>query len=173
MKMKSNRTKVLILAVIAIIWLVVGTYGITRPIAYGVNYYHATMYEGDDFNGTMIFHPDGTMIVRNTNFNEDLALRYYYKDGYIFFPMPDTDAEYTSEVAAINADFEGAVNSPFYASKINAFQLSSEGLDGYQSVYLCQISIMMVVFWGIIELVLIGIAIASVVRCKKMKCGEL
>ena len=172
MKMKSNRTKALILIVIAIIWLVAGIYGMTRPIAYGVNYYHATMYEGDDFNGTMIFHPDNTMVVRNTNFDEELAMRYYYKDGYVFFPMPDEDAEYASEVEAILADFEGAVNAPFYASKISGFQLSSEGLDGYQSVYLCQIALMMAVLWGFIELVLIVVALVLATRPEKEKHEE-
>lgn len=172
MKMKTNRTKALILIVIAIIWLVAGIYGMTRPIAYGVNYYHATMYEGDDFNGTMIFHPDNTMVVRNTNFDEDMAFRYYFKDGYVFFPMPDGDAEYASEVEAILADFEGAVSNPFYASKISAFQISSDGLDGYQSVYICQISIMMAVIWGVIELVLVAIALVLLSRSKKETSKE-
>ena len=36
-----------------------------------------------------------------------------------------SEAEYQEEVAAIDADFEGAVSAPFYASKINAFILSS------------------------------------------------
>ena len=172
MKMKTNRTKALILIVIAIIWLVAGIYGMTRPIAYGVNYYHATMYEGDDFNGTMIFHPDNTMVVRNTNFDEDMVFRYYFKDGYVFFPMSDGDAEYASEVEAILADFEGAVSNPFYASKISAFQLSSDGLDDYQSVYICQISIMMAVFWGVIELALVAIALVLLSRSKKETSKE-
>ena len=107
------------------------------------------------------------MVVRNTNFNEEIKFFYYYKDGYVFFALAETQEEYEKEVAAINADFEGAVDTPFYASKINAFRLSSEGLDDYITVYLCQSAIMMAVAMGVIELVLIGIAIASAIRSKK------
>lgn len=70
-------------------------------------------------------------------------------------------------MAAINEDFEGAVSTPFYASKINPFKLSSEGLDDYTSVFFCQTSIMMVAAWAAVELGLIGFATASVLRCKK------
>ena len=170
--MKSNQKKALILSVIAIIWLAVGIFAMTTPMACGVNYFHATMYEGDDFNGTMVFHPNNTMVVRNTNFDEELEMFYYYRDGYVFYLLSTTKAEYEAEVAAINADFEGAVNTPFYASKINAFMISSEGLDDYQSTYLCQITIMMAVIWGAIELALIAFAVAFVIRGKKTKREE-
>ena len=167
MKMKSSSKKTLILAVIAIIWLVVGIYAMTGPIFYGASYYHATFYEGEDFNGSMTFYPDNTMMIDNTNFDEEFTAYYYYRDGYIFFIFAETEAEYEAEVAAINADFEGAVNTPFYASEINAFKLSSEGLDGYTSVYLCQVPIMMAVVLGAIELVLIRLIYVSVIRSKK------
>ena len=94
MKMKTNHTKALILIVIAIIWLVAGIYGMTRPLAYGYDYYHAVFYEGEDFNGTMTFYSDNTMVIRNTNFEEDIKLFYYYKNGYVFFGMSQTESEY-------------------------------------------------------------------------------
>lgn len=166
-KMRSRRITALILAATAMIVMVVGIYGLTRPISYESSYYNASFYEGEDFNGTMTFHPDNTMVIRNTNFEEEFQSYYYYKNGYIFFTLAKTAAEYEAEVAAINEDFEGAVNTPFYASKINAFRLSSEALDGYTTVYLCQRSIMMAIAWVAIELALIGLAIASVIRCKK------
>ena len=169
-KTRACRTTALILAVVSIVLLVVGIYGMTRPMSYGSNYYHAAFYEGEDFNGTMTFYSDNTMVIRNTNFDEEIKSYYYYKDGYIFFIFAQTEAEYQEEVAAINADFEGAVNTPFYASKINAFRLSSEGLDDYKSVYICQPSIMMLVAWCAMELALIGFAIASVIRGKKERC---
>ena len=109
------------------------------------------------------------MLIHNTNFDEEYTVFYYYKNGYIFFVLAQTEAEYQEEVAAINDDFEGAVNAPFYASKVNAFRLSSEGPDGYKSVYFCQASVMMLVAWAAIELVLFGFAIASMIRCKKEK----
>ena len=168
---RSCRIRALILVVVAIAWLAVGIFGMTRPMAYDTSYYHATFYEGEDFNGTMTFHKDNTMVVNNTNFDEGLQLLYYYKNGYIFFPVGMTQEEYEAEVAAIEADFEGAVNTPFYASKINSFQLSSEGLDGYTSVYICQSSVMMAIVWGVVELVLLGVTVAVVLRGKK-KCEE-
>ena len=171
-KMKSNRKKAWILAIAAMVLLVVGIYGLTRPVAYDSSYYHATFFEGEDFNGTMVFHPDNTMAVRNTNMEEEYRSYYYYKNGYIFFTLATTEAEYSEEVAAINADFEGAVNAPFYASKINAFRLSSEGPDGYRSVYLCQSAMMMAVAWGVLELVLAGFAVTAANRSKKEKYEE-
>ena len=166
-KMRSCRIKALILAVIAIVLLVVVIYGTSSPMSYGCDYYHAAFYEGEDFNGTMAFYSDNTMVIRNTNLDEDYKAYYYYKNGYIFFILVQTEAEYQEEVAAINADFEGAVNAPFYASKINPFKLSSEGPDGFTSVYICQSAVMMAVVWCAIELALIGFAIASVIRGKK------
>ena len=83
--------------------------------------------------------------------------------------MAETEEEYEKEVAAINEDFEAAVNSPFYASKINPFRLSSEGPDGFRSVYLCQSSIMMMVPLVAIELALVVLVIASMNRSRKMK----
>lgn len=167
--MRSCRITALILAAAAIILLIVGIYGMTRPMSYGTNYYHASFYEGDDFQGSMIFYPDNTMTVRNTNFDEEVKFLYYYKNGYIFFTLATTEAEYKAEVAAIDEDFEKAVNTPFYASKINAFALTSEGLDDYATVYLCQISIMMAVVLGVAELVLIGVSIAFACRYKKFE----
>ena len=164
---RSYQIRAMILVVLAIALLVVGIYGMTRPLAYGCDYYHAVFYDGEDFNGTMTFYSDNTMVFRNTNFEEDITFFYYYKNGYVFFGMSQTESEYQEEVAAIDADFEGALNTPFYASKINPFKLSSEGPDGYKSIYLCQSSIMMVVVWGAIELVLIGFAVATVSRGKK------
>lgn len=168
-KVRFCRKTVWVLAVIAIIWLAVGIYGMTRPMSYDTSYYHAVSYEEEVFNGTMMFHADNTMVIRNTNFDEDYKSYYYYIDGYIFFTLAKTEAEYQDEVAAINADFEGAVNTPFYASKINAFRLSSKGPDGYESVYVCQNAIMMAVVWGAIELSLIGFTTAFVIRGKKHK----
>ena len=169
-KRTSCKLTVLILALVALVFLVVGIYGMTRPIFYGSSYYHAAFYEGEDFNGTMTFYPDNTVLIQNTNFDEEFQSCYYYKDGYMFFIFSETPEAYEAEVAAINADFEGAVNTPFYASKINVFRHTSEGFDGYRSVYICQLAVMMAVLWGAVELALIGLAVASAVRCKKIKC---
>lgn len=165
---KPGKAKVITLSIIAIILLVLCINVAVSPIFYGSSYYHASFYEGEDFQGSMTFYPDNTMMVDNTNLGEEITMRYYYKDGYIFFIFAQTEAEYETEVAAINEDFEGAINTPFYASKINAFSITSEGIDGYTSVYLCQSSIMTLVMFGAIDLLLLGFIYVSVMRCKKV-----
>ena len=157
---KSNRKKALILTAVAIVLLVVGALMLSKPISYGLNYDHASMYESVDFKGSLIFYQDNTMLVRNTNFNEELKSYYYYKDGYIFFTIAETEEEYREEVAAIDNDFEGAVNSPFYASKINAFSIISVGVDGYKSVYNCEPVIMIAIIGAFIELSLVVTAVS-------------
>ena len=172
-KIKSIPKKVLALSVVVIILLVIGIGGMTSPIAYGSVYYHASNYEGDDFSGSMIFYPDNTMVVRNTNLDEDMKLLYYYRDGYIFFTAAETEAEYYHEVKAINEDFEAAINTPFYASKITAFKLTSEGLDDdYSTVYVCQNSSMMAAAWVVIEVALVISIAVSVIRHKKRNQTE-
>lgn len=171
-KTTLGKKTALLFAIAAIICLMIGIYSLTRPMSYGAVYYHTSSYEGEDFSGTMIFYADNTMVIRNTNFEEEIQSFYYYKDGYIFFLLATTEEDYAEEVAAINADFEGAVNTPFYASTINPFAMTSEGLDGYESVYLCQHPVMMAAIWAVVELALIGFAIRACVRCKKEKCTE-
>ena len=102
-KMISGQQKAQIFAVVAIVLLVVGIYGVTRPLSFGSGYYHAS----------------------------------------------------------------------FYASKINAFKMTSEGPDGYKSIYLCQTSIIMAVVWSVMELALIGFAVASVIHCRKEKTRRI
>ena len=171
-KTRSCQITALVLAVAAIVLLILGICGMSRPMTYDASYYHAVFYEDQDFNGTMSFYEDNTMVVRNTNLDEELQMFYYYKDGYIFFALAQTEAEYQEEVAAINEDFEGAVNTPFYASKINPFRLSSEGPDGYRSVYFCQDAIMLVIPFVVVELALIGFAVAFAIRSKKKKSED-
>ena len=92
---------------------------------------------------------------------------YYYKDGYVFITLSTTQEEYDQEVALIDANFEEAVSTPFYADKINAFQLIAEGLDEYDSFYYCKYTINLAIAWGIAQLVLVGLSWAFVLRCKK------
>lgn len=166
-KRRSCRITALILTVAAILLLGVGIYLLTRPISYGMSYYHASVYDSDDFNGSMTFYADNSMLVRNTNFGEEMKSLYYYKDGYIFFALAQTQEAYEEEVAAINKDFEGAVNTPFYASRINAFTLTSDGPDGYRSVYTCTQMVYVAIIGGIVELALMALAVYFWIRSGK------
>ena len=167
--MNKSRIVAIILAVAAVVLLAMGIYGATRPISYGASYYNASYYEGEEFRGTMVFYTDNTMVIRNTNYDEEYKSYYYCKNGYVFFSLAQTEAEYQEEVAAIDADFEGAVNTPFYASKVNAFKLTSEGLDDYATTYTCKPAIFMAIAGGVVELILIVFTIVSFATPKKNK----
>ena len=158
-----------ILLIVTIISIGFYVYMIARPISYGFSYHHKTVYEGELFEGTIKFNPNGTMVILNTTFKEAVKSRYYYKDGNIFLTMAETEEEYQKEVAYINENFEEAINTPFYATKINAFRQIAEGVDGYTSIYTCTAAIIFAVVGAVIELILIGITLTSFVFCKKSK----
>jgi hypothetical protein len=168
-KILSNIKTVIGLLVVSIISLGFYIYMIVRPVSYGMKYHTEYEYEGVAFEGTLIFNADGSMVNLNTNFSEELISRYYYKDGYIFFTMAETDAEYEEEVEWINSNFEEAINSPFYASKINAFRLVSTGPDGFKTEYDCANAVVFSIVIGVIELMLIGLTCTSVILYKKTR----
>lgn len=96
---------------------------LARPISYGMSYHNETVYDGGIFEGTMKFYSDKTMVNSNTNFDNEINSRYYYKDGYVFFVSAETDEEYETEITSINKDFDQAIKIPFYSDKINSFRL--------------------------------------------------
>ena len=165
----SRKKTATILLIITIISIGFYAYMLARPISYGMSYHNETVYEGGIFEGTMEFHPDGTMITRNTNFDEELKSRYYYKGGYVFFTLAETDQEYEEEIAEINKNFDEAIQAPFYADEINAFQLIAAESDGFTTVYICKPAIVFAVVCGVIELMLIGLVCTSFILQKKPK----
>ena len=171
-KILSNIKTVIGLLAVSIISLGFYIYMIVRPVSYGMKYHTEYEYEGVAFEGTLIFNADGSMVNLNTNFSEELISRYYYKDGYIFFTMAETDADYEKEVEWIDSNFEEAVNSPFYASKINAFRLAFEGPDGFKVDYDCANAVVFAVAAGAIEAMIISLTCVSFVFWKKSKCKE-
>lgn len=161
----------IVIAFLSVTILSLGFYAymLARPVSYGMAYHNSSVYESELFEGTMNFYSDGTMLNRNTTFPEGFESYYYYKDGYIFFTMAQTEEEYQAEIASIDADFEGAVSTPFYASKINAFRLVSEGPDGYTLVYSCKPAVVFAVAVGIVELILVGFSVVSLSLYLKTK----
>ena len=84
-------------------------YLIARPISYGMRYYNSVVYEGVKFEGEIRFNSDGTVLSKNTNFEEPIEMYYYYKDGYIFTLVAKKEEERASEIAYINENFDGAI----------------------------------------------------------------
>ena len=162
----------IILLIITIISIGLYTYMIARPVSFGMAYHNETEYEGGVFEGTMKFHADGTMVNSNTNFNQEMEFRYYYKDGYVFFTLAQTDEEYKKEIASINENFDEAIKTPFYADEINSFQLIATEGDGFTTVYTCKPAIVFAVVGGVIELALIALTFAAVLLSKKKRADD-
>ena len=159
MRKLKKPTIVVFLVVIALIGFY--TFLFASPISYGMGYHNVSSYEDVIFENTMTFFRDGTVIVRSTNFAEDFYARYYYKDGYVFVLLAETEEDYEKEVAQINADFDTAVATPFYANKINAFRMVAEESDGYATIYNCVPKILLAIagsFVGAVVVVLGGVS---------------
>lgn len=171
-KILSNIKTVIGLLAVTTILFGFYIYMIARPVSYGMKYHAEYEYEGVEFEGTMTFNADGSMVNLNTNYDKELISRYYYNDGHIFFTMSETDADYKKEVEWIDSNFEEAVNLPFYAGKINAFRLTLEGPDGFSVDYDCANAVVFAVVAGVIEAMLIALTSVSFVFWKKSKCNK-
>ena len=163
----SYTKTVVLLLIVTALSLGFYAYMLVRPISYGMSYRVETVYESEVFEGSIKFYADRTMVNRNTNFAEEMHSRYYYKNGYIFFTLAETEDEYEAEVTYIDEHFEEAVAAPFYAAKINAFSMLSKGLDGYTNAYTCTPLVAFAVVCGIFEILLIGLTCASFLLWKK------
>lgn len=159
----------IILLIAAVISLGFYVYMLARPISYGMEYHNESVYEGGTFEGKMTFYPNRTMVNRNTNFDEEIKSRYYYKDGYIFYTLAETDEEYEEEIASINENFDKAIETLFYADEINSFKLIATEGDGFVTVYTCKPAIVFAIVGGVVELVIVGFALASVILGKKKR----
>ena len=169
----SRTVTAVILLIVTVISIGFYTYMLARPISYGMSYYNETVYDGGVFEGTMKFRADKTMVNKNTNFVEVLKSRYYYKDGYVFYTLAQTDEEYAEEVEWINANFDEAIKTAFYADEINAFKvIASEG-DGYETVYTCKPAITFAIVGGVVSLLLIGLTAVSFILRGKKKNDDL
>ena len=171
-KIFSNKITAVILLFVTLISIGFYIYMVARPISYGMSYKNKVVYEGVEFEGTLKYYPDGTVLIKNSNFDEEMKNYYYYKEGYVFSLMAQTKEEYNEEVSYINENFEEAVASPFYASKINAFKQAPDGLDEYVTTYTCNGAIVFAIAGGVVELVLMIVTVLSFICCTKVKCCE-
>jgi hypothetical protein len=168
-KFISNKITMIVLLALSVAFLGFYTYMIARPISYGMAYECSTVYEGTAFEGKLEFSSDSTLLTQNSSFEEGLTSYYFYKNGYIFFTMAETEIDYLKEVENINADFESAINLPFYASEINAFRLISNGPDGYSLTYKCTPAIIFATIGGVTLAILLGFSITSLTFYQRTK----
>ena len=169
--LSRNKTLVVLLVVTAL-FLGFYVYMLARPISYGMNYHNEIVYEGVEFEGDLKFRPNGKVLVKNSNFDEEFESYYYYKRGYIFSLMAENDEEYKAELEYINDNFEAVTESPFYAAKINAFKQYSEGLDSEVTTYTCIGAIVFAIVGGVILLALAALSATSFILFKKGKKAE-
>lgn len=166
-KVLSSLKASVILLLATVIAIGFSAYMLLRPISYGMDYHNETVYEGAVFEGSMTFYRDGRMANRNTNFDGEMMSYYYYKNGYIFFTLADTEEAYEEEVCYIDEHFEEAVESPFYAAKNNAFRSLLVGPDGYSTVYTCNAAYVFAAVAGAVVLVLLSLTCVSFILRKK------
>jgi hypothetical protein len=169
----SNKKTAVMLLIITIVSIGFYAYMLVRPISYGMSYNNRTVYDSEVFEGKLKFYPNGKMSNKNTNFGEEFENYYYYKDGYVFTLISETKEGYDAEVAYIDANFDEAVNTPYYASKINAFRQVSVGLDNYATIYTCTGAFIFAIVFGAVELALIVFTFASFLLCKKRGTREV
>ena len=173
MKNILSQTKTaIILLFITVLLLGSYVYMIARPISYGMSYYNSVVYEGVKFEGEIRFNSDGTVLSKNTNFEEPIEMYYYYKDGYVFTLMAKNEEERASEIAYIKENFDEAIATPLYASKTSAFKQVAVGLDEEVTTYTCTGAIIFAVVGGVVWLALIALTAYSFVLSKKAKNKE-
>ena len=170
MKNILSQTKTaIILLFITVLLLGSYVYMIARPISYGMSYYNSVVYEGVKFEGEIRFNSDGTVLSKNTNFEEPIEMYYYYKDGYVFTLMAKNEEERASEIAYIKENFDEAIATPLYASKTSAFKQVAVGLDEEVTTYTCTGAIIFAVVGGVVWLALFALATFSFVLSKRAK----
>ena len=165
----SKTTTSIILLIVTVLLTVSYVYLMTCPIAYGMKYRNEVVYDGQAFEGSLKYTPDGKVLIENTNFDEPFEMYYYYKDGYVFNLLATNDEEYEAEVAYINENFDEAVATPFYTFKTNAFKQIAVGTDEDVTTYTCAGAIIFAVIGGIDRLLLIALTAYSFVLSKKAK----
>ena len=170
-KFLSYTKTALVLLIVTIITLGCYAFVLVRPISYGMPYRNEVVYEGVAFEGSIVYYPDGTMVYENSNFDGEMTGYYYYRDGYVFTLMAQTDEEYEAEVAYIDENFEEAVASPFYATKTNAFRQVADGSDSYATTYTCQGAVIVAVAGGAVGLILIALTAVSLALSKRSDGG--
>ena len=171
-KLLSKKTTSIALLILTVLLVASYVYLLTCPIAYGLKYRNEVVYDGQVFKGSLKYTADGKVISENTNFDEPIEMYYYYKDGYVFHLIATNDEEYEAEVAYINENFDKAVDTPLYASEINAFKQVAVGMDEEVTTYTCAGAFIFALVGGIDRLLLIALTAYSFVLSKKAKIKE-
>ena len=169
--LSKTKTSIILLCITV---LLVGSYIciVASPISYGMKYRNETVYDGQTFKGSLKYTLGGKVISENTNFAEPMEMYYYCKDGFVFNLMATNDEEYDAEVAYINANFDEAIATPFYAFKTNSLRLFAVGTDESVTTYTCIGGFIYAIVGCADRLLLIALTVYSFVLSKKAKSQE-
>ena len=168
-KLLSYAKTPILLLIVTLLLGGVYAYSILRPISYGMDYECKTVYQGFEFEGRIKFDSDTTMTTFNSGYEKGAKARYYYKNGYIFLTLAQTDEDFEKEIAEINKNFKEALKTPFYSAKVSAFKLVMESPDGYDLTYTCKGAIRLAIINGIAMLLLSALTVTSFILRKKAK----
>lgn len=178
---------------VAVLFLGMYVYMIARPIAYEMKYEFSgeTLYiveeeeVSSEFDIEMTFHMNDKVSINNKTSNIKSESYYYYQDGYIYFCQAQNEDEYNAEVKEIKADWDNImaiVNKETLTFeeesmllsmyKINAFKLESQSRD-IELTQTCNGTIIFTVIGGVVELLVIGLAVTSFVIGKKTSKKEV
>ena len=164
-KLLSSRGTAFVLLAVTLLTLAFYACMLLRPVSYGMEYTNRTEYEGGVFEGTMTFRSDMTVLNGNTNLQKPMESRYYYKNGYVFFLVGESDEDCAAEIARIDANFETAIAVPFSSARANAFEVVLAEADGYSTAYTCASAKLFAAIGGGVELVLLALtATAFILR---------
>ena len=166
----------IILVLITVLFSGFYAYMLGRPVSYGWKYYDETVYEGVHFEGAMTFDRNGTVQVKNSNFDETLEYYYFHTNGYLFVLDAKTEDERIEEISYIKENFEEAKALPYYGMKINAFLFGygaeTAEIGAIDFVYACKGIVIFAVFVGVLLVAMIVFSCLSVVLSIKAKRKE-
>lgn len=178
---------------VAVLFLGLYVYMIARPIAYGMKYefsgeapYIVEEEEiSSEFDIEMTFHMNDKVSINNKTSDFKGESYYYYQAGYIYFCQAQNEEEYNAEVKEIKADWDNIMavlnketvtleeeSVLLSVYKINAFELESQARE-IELAQTCNGTIIFTVIGGVVELLVIGLAVTSFVIGKKTSKKEV
>ena len=176
-KVFSSPKTAIILLLVTVLFLGYYAYMLIRPISYGMNYDIEMVYDGETFKESFKYYSDGRVVCNSSGYNEEMTYYYYYSNGYVFNLIAETEEECQEEIDYINANFDEAVSSPYYATKTNAFCQVDEFMDENDAnltyTYTCTGAIIFAIVGGVGALLLVALTVFSFVLFKKAKAKEM
>ena len=165
----SNAKTAIILLIVTLLSIGFYTYMLVRPISYGMNYHIEMEYDSETFEGDVKYRRNGTLLNKNSNFDEETEEHYYYRDGYIFTLVAETETKREAEIAYINNNFDTLITTSISAFKTSAFKQTPAFDDSGVATYTCKGAVVFAIAGGVVELALVTLTVFSFILYKTSK----